>query len=207
MASAGQAQAHSSQPMHFSRPSGHRLSWWRPWNLGAVGRLSSGYSTVSTFLNIWWKVTPKPLIGSRKSSIRDLLAHAGGADPVVVGKIQRGNGEARLGLVGGFRLGQALQPGPPAFRARLPHPDDHQEEDEHEAADDVDAGAAALTAPDPDGGDHHDPDERAGDENLPAQRHPLGVAEPGQRAAQPDEAEQQDERLGQEPQQRPPAAV
>ena len=28
---AGQAHAHSSQPTHFSSPSGCRLSWWRPW--------------------------------------------------------------------------------------------------------------------------------------------------------------------------------
>src|SRR5262252_427709 len=72
MASAGQAHAHSSQPMHFSSPSGHRLSWWWPWNRGAVGRLSSGYWTVSTFRNISWKVTPNPLIGLRKSSTCDL---------------------------------------------------------------------------------------------------------------------------------------
>src|SRR5579864_6544340 len=72
MASAGQAQAHSSQPMHFSSPSGHRLSWWWPWNRGAVGFLTSGYSTVSTLRNISWKVTPKPLIGLRKSSTGDL---------------------------------------------------------------------------------------------------------------------------------------
>src|SRR5215470_6804691 len=73
MASAGHAQAHSSHPMHFSRPSGHRLSWCLPWNLGAVGRFSSGYSTVSTLLNICLKVTPKPLIGFRKSSTGNLL--------------------------------------------------------------------------------------------------------------------------------------
>src|SRR6202453_2761182 len=53
--------------MHFSSPSGHRFSWWWPWNRGAVGRLSSGYWTVSTFRNISWKVTPNPLIGLKKS--------------------------------------------------------------------------------------------------------------------------------------------
>src|SRR5215510_7831147 len=74
MASAGQAHAHSSQPMHFSSPSGHRLSWWWPWNRGAVGRLSSGYVTVSTFRNISRKVTPNPLTGLRKSSTGDLLS-------------------------------------------------------------------------------------------------------------------------------------
>src|SRR6201992_1281564 len=62
--------------MHFSRPSGQRLSWWWPWNRGAVGRLSSGYITVSTFLNISRKVTPNPLTGLRKSSTGDLLSRA-----------------------------------------------------------------------------------------------------------------------------------
>src|SRR6202000_3485624 len=103
MASAGQAQAHSSQPMHFSSPSGHRLSWWCPWKRGAVGRFSSGYWTVSTFRNISWKVTPNPLMGLRKSSTGDLLgavrfgatghgARRGGladAGAVVVGQVQR----------------------------------------------------------------------------------------------------------------------
>src|SRR6516165_1378075 len=74
MASAGHAQAHSSQPMHFSSPSRHRLSWWWPWYRGAVGRLSSGYITVSTFRNISRKVTPNPLTGLRKSSTGDLLS-------------------------------------------------------------------------------------------------------------------------------------
>src|SRR5690606_30793915 len=67
MASAGQAQAHSSQPTHFSRPSGHRFSWCRPWKRGAVGRFSSGYWTVTGFLNMWWKVTPNPLTGFSQS--------------------------------------------------------------------------------------------------------------------------------------------
>src|ERR1700744_3562853 len=66
--------------MHFSRPSGQRLSWWGPWNRGAVGRLSSGYITVSTFLNISRKVTPNPLTGLRKSrtGTGDLLRHSSG---------------------------------------------------------------------------------------------------------------------------------
>src|ERR1700735_3976078 len=112
MASAGQAHAHSSQPMHFSSPSGQRFSWWRPWNRGAVGTLCSGYSTVSTFLNIWWKLTPNPLMGLRKSGIGDLLAVARhprveqGAglvrlagrnqpDAVIMRQVERGNREAR----------------------------------------------------------------------------------------------------------------
>ena len=46
IASAGHAHAQSSQPTHFSRPSGWRFSWWRPWNRSSVGALTSGYSTV-----------------------------------------------------------------------------------------------------------------------------------------------------------------
>src|SRR5215831_2661377 len=117
MASAGQAQAHSSQPMHFSRPSGQRLSWWRPWNRGAVGRFSSGYWTVSTFRNICRKVTPNPLTGPRNSGTGDLLDFCaryrvridrgasgadGHADAVVVRQIQGRDWEARRG--GAFRL-------------------------------------------------------------------------------------------------------
>src|SRR5215472_10378208 len=67
--------------MHFSSPSGHRLSWWWPWNRGAVGRLSSGYITVSAFRNISRKVTPNPLTGLRKSSTGDLSFSPGGAIP------------------------------------------------------------------------------------------------------------------------------
>src|ERR1700760_4895194 len=101
MASAGQAQAHSSQPMHFSRPSGQRLSWWWPWNRGAVGRFSSGYCTVSTFLNSSRKVTPNPLTGLRKlgAGTGDLLRHVRALgfqrDSVVVGQVERRHREAR----------------------------------------------------------------------------------------------------------------
>src|ERR1043165_3051469 len=98
MASAGQAQAHSSQPMHFSSPSGHRLSWWWPWNRGAVGRLSSGYWPVSTFRNISVKVTPNPLIGLRKSSTYDLPAGGFlvGIDAVIVRQVERRDREGRF---------------------------------------------------------------------------------------------------------------
>src|SRR5947209_6071515 len=118
MASAGQAQAHSSQPMHFSSPSGHRLSWWWPWNRGAVGRLSSGYWMVSTFRNISWKVTPNPLTGVRMSLRKlgtcDLLTGGLGlvldTDTVVVRQVQRRHRETGTGLGGaGFRLAGALR--------------------------------------------------------------------------------------------------
>src|SRR6476469_3340449 len=65
MASAGQAQAHSSQPTHFSRPSGQRLSWCRPWNRGAVTFGSVGYFSVDALRNNVLNVTPKPAIGSK----------------------------------------------------------------------------------------------------------------------------------------------
>src|ERR1700733_12121705 len=117
MAAAGQAQAHSSQPMHFSRPSGQRLSWWCPWNRGAVGRLSSGYITVSTFLNISRKVTPNPLTGLRKSGTGtgDLLRHIGRAErraakrrltqveAVIMRQVQRRHREALDGAVRAVR--------------------------------------------------------------------------------------------------------
>src|SRR3954453_4454975 len=70
MASAGHAQAHSSQPMHFSSPSGQRLSWWRPWKRGAVGFFSNGYCSVTTRRNIVRKVTPNPATGSQNCSFR-----------------------------------------------------------------------------------------------------------------------------------------
>src|SRR5262252_7988437 len=97
--------------MHFSSPSGQRLSWWRPWNRGAVGFFSSVYWTVSTFLNICRKVTPKPLTGPRNSGTGDLLdgvrrgdiltgaRFPGGddhADSVVVGQVHGRHGEASV---------------------------------------------------------------------------------------------------------------
>src|SRR5690349_6404055 len=56
--------------MHFSRPSGHRFSWCRPWNRGAVGFFSKGYSSVTTFRNIVRKVTPNPATGSQNCCFR-----------------------------------------------------------------------------------------------------------------------------------------
>src|ERR1700689_4608249 len=116
--------------MHFSRPSGQRLSWWCPWYLGAVGRFSSGYMTVSTFLNISRKVTPNPLTGLRKLVIGTgdlLLARVSGttvvsgttADElssgqvvsqlkaVIVRQVERRHREPRLDP--GFLLDQCLR--------------------------------------------------------------------------------------------------
>src|SRR4051812_316424 len=64
MASAGQAQAHSSQPMHFSSPSGCRLRMCRPWYRGAATGCSNGYGVVTTFRKRWAKVTPNPFTES-----------------------------------------------------------------------------------------------------------------------------------------------
>src|SRR5271165_3470587 len=123
MASAGQAHAHSSQPMHFSSPSGHLFSWCLPWKRGAVGRFSSGYWTVSTLLNICRKVTAKPLTGLRKSSTGDLL-HLGvgpggvrtrqagrrpGADAVVVRQVHRRHREGPAVLLDGLGLGELVR--------------------------------------------------------------------------------------------------
>src|SRR5262252_769245 len=120
MASAGQAQAQSSQPIHFSSPSGQRFSWCRPWNRGAVGCTTSGYWTVSTFRNICRKVTPKPLIGLRKSGTGDLppydVGRRGNAlldqpDPVIVRQVQGRDGE-RAGIGLGTGLGRLDLGGP-----------------------------------------------------------------------------------------------
>src|ERR1700733_5995603 len=103
--------------MHFSRPSGQRLSWWCPWNRGAVGRLSSGYITVSTFLNISRKVTPNPLTGLRKSrtGTGDLLRHFDRAErraaqrrlpqvqAVIMRQVERRHREALNGAVPAVR--------------------------------------------------------------------------------------------------------
>src|SRR6476620_8450573 len=78
MASAGQAHAHSSQPTHFSRPSGWRLSWCRPWKRGWVGRFSSGYSSVSSLRNIVAKVTPNPPTGAKRSAKNPLFLSSAG---------------------------------------------------------------------------------------------------------------------------------
>src|SRR5450755_770033 len=69
MASAGQAQAHSSHPTHFSRPSGCLLRTCRPWKRGIVVFFCSGYNSVLTGLNIVANVTPNPLTGPKKLPI------------------------------------------------------------------------------------------------------------------------------------------
>src|SRR5215831_10819405 len=186
--------------MHFSSPSGHRLSWWWPWNRGAVGRLSSGYVTVSTFRNISRKVTPNPLTGLRKSSTGDLLIGSGlrrggcAADgdrrrvaefeTVVMRKVERRHREApdRAGLL--FFVSRALFLGRELGRAALgsvvPERDESQDQHQNQAGDSVHLGRMAVVAPCPDGRDQQDPDDGQRDEDLPAKRHQLVVPGPGQ---------------------------
>src|SRR5215831_11673123 len=138
--------------MHFSSPSGQRLSWWRPWKRGAVGSFCSGYWTVSTFLNICRKVTPKPLTGPRKSATGHLLCLVvghpgqhwltrGNADAVVVREVHGWRGKRWLGL--GFAacrdarvLGLRCQPLGSLAR-RLPAPQERQQNHDNPAADEV----------------------------------------------------------------------
>src|SRR6202050_4401852 len=154
--------------MHFSSPSGHRLSWWWPWNRGAVGFLTSGYSTVSTFRNISWKIAPTPLIGLRKSSTSDLLGGGFGiqADAVVVRQVQRRHREGArahrhvpAGLAGAGRI-RGLEPGGPLLRGAFPHrgqgDDEHQDDAAHHVRDRV----VRVEPPRAHGGDEQDPDDR-----------------------------------------------
>src|SRR5690606_37880578 len=194
MASAGQAQAHSSQPMHFSRPSGQRLSWWRPWKRGMVGALTSGYSTVGTFLNIVWKVTPNPLTGLSHSSTGNLLTLGGlgrletgvlrGHAAAVVRSGHGRHGEAPVhrvlaaGPQFGLVFGRLLRPGP--GRGAAPGPqsgEDQQAERDDDGRGDV--AGVVLVVEHPDDGDRGDPDQLHGDEDLPAELHELVVADPG----------------------------
>src|SRR5579859_6060454 len=164
--------------MHFSSPSGHRLSWWWPWNRGAVGFLTSGYSTVSTFRNISWKVTPKPLIGLRKSSTSDLLS--GGfvitadlitGDAVVVRQVERRHREgaraeghvvAGLGGAGGIRR---REPGGALLRGAFPHRGQAEDDDQDQAAHHVRDLVVRVEPPGPHGGDQQDPHDRDRDQD------------------------------------------
>src|SRR5580704_11274938 len=115
-----------------------------------------------------------------------------------------GHGLTGLADIGG--LGCRV-PHRPLLRGDVPHPGQDQDEHDDEAEDDVRGRAVGVQPPRAHGRDQQDPDDGDRDEDLPPDRHELVVPNPGQRAAQPDVAEQEDEDLGQEPQQRPPAAV
>src|SRR5665811_2031700 len=107
MASAGQAQAHSSHPMHFSRPSGCRLSWWRPWYRGWVGRLTSGYSSVSSVRNIVANVTPKPATGANRLD-RKLAFFSSATGILLIGQFRLAGGAGQGSRTLQARLAQAL---------------------------------------------------------------------------------------------------
>src|SRR5664279_2999759 len=100
MASAGQAQAHSSHPTHFSRPSGCRLSWWRPWYRGWVGRLTSGYSSVSNVRNIVEKVTPNPATGANSCEKKLAFLFSSATGLLLIGQFRMagGPGQGSRGL-------------------------------------------------------------------------------------------------------------
>src|ERR1035438_911679 len=160
--------------MHFSRPSGQRLSWCLPWNRGAVGSFCSGYWTVSTFLNICRKVTPNPLTGFRKSNTGDLLdgaagldggvpGHRTGAGAVVVRQVHGRYREAVLGLPGLVGLVLRLRRAGLAMRRRVEGPDQQHQHDDDGAGDKVDRDAAALTVVDAEGRDDQRPGQRGPD--------------------------------------------
>src|SRR5579863_5401080 len=132
--------------MHFSTPTGQRFSWGMPWIRSAVGRLSSGYITVSTFLNISRKVTPNPLTGLRKSrtGTGDLLRHIGRAErraakrrltqveAVIMRQVERRHGEALDGAVPAIRDPRRFRPdlgGVPLARVV---PERDQQQDQHD---------------------------------------------------------------------------
>src|SRR5579872_6028039 len=99
---------------------------------------------VSTFRNISWKVTPKPLIGLRKSSTSDLPGGGFGitadlitGDAVVVRQVERWHREgarahghvlAGLGGTGGIRR---RVPGGPLLRGAVPHRGQRDRSEEH----------------------------------------------------------------------------
>src|SRR4051794_2943334 len=241
MASAGQAQAHSSQPMHFSRPSGQRLSWWRPWKRGAVGCFSNGYCSVTTFLNMVRKVTPNPATGSQSCSLRVLPSWAlltrgprgsAGSASDFVGSCQRVllDGRDRAAGVEPQRGGGAADGASGRHRrhreaalvalrnrlvlvplvAGLVAEEEHQQEQHNRDPEPDQEVLAVHTAVQRDGADRRDrddPEQREGDQPLPAERHELVVAHPRQRPAQPDEDEDEEEHLAHEPQEGPVAGV
>src|SRR3954452_23158436 len=127
--------------MHFSSPSGWRLSTCRPWKRGWVGTFSSGYCSVLTFLNIVLKVTPNPLMGSSQ------LAPATGH---LLGRVLEG---AHGGLTRHRRHGEAagervvrrgFGTAGVVLRRSRPERDDEEENDEDRAAVGEDVAAVGL---------------------------------------------------------------
>src|ERR1019366_2912452 len=216
MASAGQAQAHSSQPMHFSRPSGCRLSWWRPWYRGWVGRLTSGYSSVSNARNIVANVTPKPPTGANNCERKLAFFFPSATGVLLIGQfwVASGAGQARLAqaLAGQRRdrvaprervdLFGALGGDRGSITPALPDPgDDHGKDGDHTDNDDgrrSGVGTEKGKLGTVDESHRDDPEQRHRNEDLPAETHELVIAHPRQRATQPDEEEHEEPQLDDE---------
>src|SRR5262245_38389790 len=162
--------------MHFSRPSGQRLSWCRPWKRGAVGIFSKGYCSVTTFLNMVRKVTPNPATGSQNCSFNvamssDLLADVGGRRTLVEhersgGTLDGASGRHRRhGVAARERVGRLLL-GRRGLLAlllllALAEEEEHQEQrgQDADADEEVLPVDAALERDRADGGHGDDPDQ------------------------------------------------
>src|SRR3954451_8753214 len=193
--------------MHLSRPSACRWSTGRPWSRGAVGRFSSGYSSVTTFLNIVLKVTPKPATGATRSFSplgRSALGRSGSSLPrsgraVLSGPLTRHLLHWRWVVVHGGRSGQhgnrmAATSGRRHGLLCLLHLlvlDDERADQEDEGDGDADVrnaldAAVPRVAQLAERRHDHQPDQAEGNQDLPPELHELVVAQPRQRAAQPD---------------------
>src|SRR5665213_2476974 len=191
----------------------------------------SGNSSVFTGLNIVAKVTPKPLTGPKKLAIDDLTRTASASWVVirVVGNLgsatasvtdaacqdrhrtprrqmlarHRGHREST-----GIRIewGRSLKlffglAFSPLLLIRIvvdERAHDHDDRTDHDSVDEL------LAVEHLDRRLGHNPHQVCRDQHLPAELHELVVAQPRQRSAQPDEYEQDDEQLDEEPQERPP---
>src|SRR3954451_17130541 len=205
--------------MHLSRPSACRWSTGRPWSRGAVGRFSSGYSSVTTFLNIVLKVTPKPATGATKSFSPPGRSASGrslrwGSPPFSFLGARSGPLTGHLLYRGGVVVhrGRSGEYGYWVTAARRRQPigsqhgllcllhllvvSDERDSQHDQGKRDADVGDGLEPAVTGVGelaerSDDHDPDQAGRDQHLPAQLHELVVTQPRQCAAQPDVEEQQ----------------
>ena len=235
MASAGQAQAHSSQPTHFSSPSGQRFSWWRPWNRGAVT-----FGLVRVLLGEG--LAEHRLEGHTEPGDRVEDTHQDCSSRVVssVGRPlgRHRVGTAGLGCVDVRRLLADQRPRPARAAAGCPAGAPGSRRRRRRSGRPARARRARRRSSPPTKvatisptritpattqkvgvenqpsrlpsrkrGHGHQPDQRDRDQPLPAEAHELVVAQPGQGAAQPDEQEQEEQDLEHEPEQAPPALV
>src|SRR5512132_874429 len=146
--------------MHFSNPSGCRLSWCRPWNRGATRCRCSGYCSVTTLRKMVPKVTPKPATESRNLGTSTLprgglwpprSPHRGGARSSWHGR----NGVAAGEGVDRLLIDAALGDFSPAIRDD--HADHQHQHDEAAAPDEDVPTLEALVEPQPHGRHQQDP--------------------------------------------------